>query len=176
MKQYKLINRTTQQEHICSKIEIDGFDYYVSDEEIINQNYVNKYILDTDGKIVLLTNDHDVSNDDKEVIATNNPNIDLFQVIDEVEELAIIAYPKDLHAWGINQFDDFNEKDRNVWKEGFNKSQETQSFNKKDIFNVIEWMQTPAYLIGINDKGTIKTTKELFELWKEQQIKILYYE
>lgn len=35
MKQYKLINNKTKKEHVCSKITIDGFDYYVSDEKPI---------------------------------------------------------------------------------------------------------------------------------------------
>ena len=33
MKKYKLINTTTKEEHLCDKVTIDGFDYYVSDEK-----------------------------------------------------------------------------------------------------------------------------------------------
>lgn len=29
---YKLINKTTSEEHLCDKVTIDGFDYYLSDE------------------------------------------------------------------------------------------------------------------------------------------------
>jgi len=28
---YKLINAQTKEEHLCDKVTIDGFDYYVSD-------------------------------------------------------------------------------------------------------------------------------------------------
>lgn len=34
MKKYKLIDCVTKIETICDKVTIDGFDYYVSDEEI----------------------------------------------------------------------------------------------------------------------------------------------
>ena len=30
---YKLISKTTGEEHLCDKVTIDGFDYYVSDEK-----------------------------------------------------------------------------------------------------------------------------------------------
>ena len=36
---YKLINKLTGEEHICQKVTIDGFDYYVSDEKINSSNY-----------------------------------------------------------------------------------------------------------------------------------------
>jgi len=31
---YKLINLKTKKEHLCDKVTIDGFDYYVNGEEI----------------------------------------------------------------------------------------------------------------------------------------------
>jgi hypothetical protein len=31
---YKLINNKTKEEHLCEKVTIDGFDYYVSNEKI----------------------------------------------------------------------------------------------------------------------------------------------
>ena len=33
MREYKLINTKTNEEHLCEKVTIDGFDYYVSDDE-----------------------------------------------------------------------------------------------------------------------------------------------
>lgn len=36
MNKYKLINTTTNQETICDKVTIDGFDYYFSETEQIN--------------------------------------------------------------------------------------------------------------------------------------------
>ena len=32
MNKYKLINKQTGEEHLCDKVVIDGWDYYVSDE------------------------------------------------------------------------------------------------------------------------------------------------
>jgi len=31
---YKLINKQTGEEHLCNKVTIDGFNYYVSDEKV----------------------------------------------------------------------------------------------------------------------------------------------
>jgi len=31
---YRLINKQTGEEHLCDKVTIDGFDYYVSDDKI----------------------------------------------------------------------------------------------------------------------------------------------
>ena len=167
MKKYKLIHKTTQEEHICSKVVIDGFDYYVNDDDVNRDCY---YLDELNQLGRAFKNNAGFYKNCKKVIATNNPNIDLPQVIDKVEELATLAYPKDLHAWGINQFDDFNEKDRNVWKEGYKQSQETHPFSEDDIFSFGKFVYDYDYRIY----GT-KSNEELLELWKEQQIKTIYY-
>ena len=35
---YKLISKTTDEEHLCDKVTIDGFDYYVNDEKYFDDN------------------------------------------------------------------------------------------------------------------------------------------
>lgn len=35
-----------------------------------------------------------------------------------LEEEAEKVYPKDLHYWAKDQFDDLSEPDRNIWKAG----------------------------------------------------------
>ena len=167
---YKLIHKTAQKEHICSKVVIDGFDYYVNNEKIPNKNWFIDIKDNTLWQNEAITMSKVLFPECLLIITTNNPNIGLPQVIDKVEELATLAYPKDLHAWGINQFDDFNEKDRNVWKEGYKQSQETHPFSEDDIFSFGKFVYDYDYRIY----GT-KSNEELLELWKEQQTKIIYY-
>lgn len=76
---YKLINITTKQETLCDKVIIDGFDYYVSDEEIKDDdwyywsvtNSIQKAVKDSLGRLPKSTDGS------KKVIATNNSNIDI---------------------------------------------------------------------------------------------------
>lgn len=89
MKQYKLKNKSTNEEVLCTKVVVDGFDYYVSDTPIkaltkltfddVPKNYVyNKSMGIRD-----LRYKHNEQKGDKNIIACNNPSIDIVQVIDE---------------------------------------------------------------------------------------------
>ena len=84
---YKLINTKTGEQHICDKVIIDGFDYYVSDTKIFELKPDDKYatIVENRRRIVFYTKH--IQSKDNVVIATNNPNIDIPKVIDKVEEL-----------------------------------------------------------------------------------------
>ena len=39
MKKFKLINNKTKEETVCSLVTIDGFEYYVDDNEIIQKDF-----------------------------------------------------------------------------------------------------------------------------------------
>ena len=117
MKKYKLINTTTKEEHLCDKVTIDGFDYYVSDEKYaVGENCIGE---DEGGlrihKCVILNNCLAIGC--KKVIATNNPNIDIPKVVNKVEKLAKEQWGN-VHRTGILGFID-----------GYNKSQETHPFS-----------------------------------------------
>ena len=71
MNKYKLINKTTGEEHICEKVVIDGWDYYVSDDKVQVGATIGLEQIDTLNDIDLLLQ--------KKVIATNNPSIDILK-------------------------------------------------------------------------------------------------
>lgn len=139
---YKLINKQTGEEHICQKVTIDGFDYYVSDVHAVSGDFalyaghITKKMMDTEW-----------TTGDKKVIVTNNPNIDISKVVDEVEELANQKALPHLRA---------------VFIEGYNKSQETHSFSEEDVIDFATF----------RNGGDVR---EEFKLWQEQQPKKVYY-
>ena len=86
---YKLINITTKKETLCDKVTVDGFDYYVNDDEFDSSK--NYFIDFQDDRNSLHQIGYDLDDDGwieqydvkffKKVIACNNPNIDVPQVV-----------------------------------------------------------------------------------------------
>lgn len=151
---YKLINRTTSEEHLCDKVTIDGFDYYVSDEK------------PKDGELCLTPIDNIQTFlegynfvDSKRVIAATNPNINVPKLIDEVEE--------------ITKDEGYSNSFRIGFKYGYNKSQETHPNSDEDMIEFKIWCDNNTSYNWTNLR--YKSTKELLQLWKEQQPKIIYY-
>lgn len=160
---YKLINNKTKEEHLCDKVTIDGFDYYVSDK----QPFLDCFICDVlDKRIWKVTNQHSLHAYFKQncenwgvIIVTNNPNIDIPKVVDEVEELA--------NDYAI--IDDKHEKYKckTDFKVGYNKSQETHPFSEEDMIEFAKFAK--SYRSSSN-------VSIAFKVWKEQQPKTVYYE
>lgn len=177
---YKLINQSTTENHLCDKITLDGFDYFVSNKLGVERN---DFYYDYHGNIhqwtIEFQKDNKLSNSiadtHPKVIATNNPNIDIPQVITELEELA-----------------NNHSVDDNVWSkesfiQGYNKSQETHPFSEQDLEDFYIWKDKNRWFNFENgkwsftfehgtsiDKATYekyyrKTTKELIQMWREQQ-------
>lgn len=85
---YKLVNIKTGQEIICDKIQIENFDYYLNDDKPFPYAYIKhknevikvKGIAEKSGEVF-----HDKGfnypYECRKVIATNNPNIDVPQVV-----------------------------------------------------------------------------------------------
>lgn len=170
-----------KEEHICSKVVIDGFDYYVSDS--IGKAGDKLYLLIDSllgkaGDIITVLstrNGHtDIikANGDKhwfacsteyqrewnwkKIIATNNPSIDIPKVVNEVKELALENFDLSLEDW-VN---------------GYNKSQETHPYNEEDMIEF--WIETHNIIMAQSGKSF--TPKELLQIWKEQRTKTIYYE
>lgn len=186
MQTYKLINNKTKEETICSLVTIDGFDYYVSGEKVKGGTFqslpiqpLNRfgsrnscYILDKkDNKIYFTNFDEQYCILDKHflVIATNNPNIDIPKVIDETEE-------------SFNIVDDikvrYSGEEADLWcsykigfGDGYNKAKETYQFTEEDM---IEFRHFANNYGEIGDFE--KSSEKLLELFKEQQIKTIFYE
>ena len=195
MKKYKLINTTTKEEHLCDKVTIDGFDYYVTNDEISENDY---YVVphNIEGKILsqnfvlgmadknFMVNYYINTMKDwrRKVIATNNQNIDITKVVDVIEGLAI-EYLNDNYGyvWDKEDIDNF--------KYAYNKSQEMFPFTEEDMIEFAEWCQKPCledlrqpnvvYISSGNFywyKHKKYTPKELLQLWKERNPKKVYYE
>ena len=77
MKHYKLINKQTSEEHLCNKVTIDEFDYYVSNTAIGFKYGISKL-----NQIVEILVGYDATLY-KGIICTNNPNIDIPKVVDD---------------------------------------------------------------------------------------------
>lgn len=167
---YKLINLKTNEEHLCEKITIGVFDYYVNDETIKQgdkwfdgTNIRNDYSL------------HVIDGFDRKVIATNNPNINIPQVVGEVEMIANTLFESHSKNIMSPQFEM-----RRMFIEGYNKSQETHSFSEEDMIEFGIWLNTYYVQHSVGCCENIKThtihkTKELIQIWKEQRIKTLYF-
>ena len=185
---YKLINNITKEEHLCDKVTVDDFDYYVSNEKCIKGDLCydkeglpghknNKYIVEC-----LRTDDNSYWNKHcKKIIATNNQNIDIPKVIDEIEVLAENIYPIP-NPYDI-KFHISNLMKREIFKAGYNKSQETHSFSEEDIILFAKYLSSQMNEDGlilnpkyIENKQLFVTEKELLEIWKNKKIKTLYYE
>jgi len=159
---YKLINNKTKEEHLCDKVTIDGFDYYISDR-IINEDELfimgNELIYNSS----LLTEEWCKSPQPKP-IATTNPNIDIPKVVDEVEIKVDEILNKELP--------NFTPYHRRSFFLGYNKSQETHPFSEEDMKNF------GKFCIENNvckEENRYYQYWELLQLWKEQKPKTLYY-
>lgn len=176
---YRLIDKTTGIETLCVKVTIEGFDYYVSDEKATEGFY--GYINFQGGNIKKVGKYF--ADDWKKVIATNNPNIDVPKVVDEVEELAHEYFAQERFNWeqenpnGLKSpqplVEQYNKTFTPLYKAGYNKSQETHPFSEEDMIDFAEFYFREEFNSTMQD---CKSSKEILRLWNEQQPKIVYYE
>lgn len=168
MQKYKLINKTTGEEHLCNKVTIGGFDYYVSDIDVILDGSSPFVYTKKDGiyKFEVIKAILDISDYPKIIIATNNPNIDCPQVVDEVEKIGSVAIQNS------KKFSNSSKTDYTIgFIHGYNKSQETHSFSEEDIKSFGKFCADYEYRIY----GS-KTQEQLLEIWKEQRVEVIYYD
>lgn len=176
-----LINKQTGEQTLCDKVTIDGFDYYASKVEVRLNDPI------TNGYAVWLWKDDCSLLGIKKVIATNNPDIDIPQVVDEVEKLA-----REFAAKPINPINPIGSitclLSQNGFEKGYNKSQETHPFSEEDLIEFNEWCETSAEanlfwrrnrieldMSGKHHEIIKQKRKELLQLWKEQKPKKVYY-
>lgn len=179
---YKLINTKTNEIHLCDKVTINGFDYYVSDEGVVNPcyfynkptNYLGKALKREDNFLVCenIEGFHLLS-EAKKVIATNNPNIGIPKVMDEIadgkeiRELAKLSFHQETQ---IEDFNSLNGKKHFLgFTKGYIKSQETYPFSEEDMIDF------GRHIVNLClNKIQFIVEGELLE-WKEQRPKIIYY-
>ena len=190
---YKLVNIKTGQEIICDKIQIENFEYYVSDEkpklkDVVITAVGNIHYINEDSKDFI---EH-VSKLGKKVIATNNQNIDIPKVVNEIEKLAFDYHEqvkRNYYSTGQKAQLPKSNKEFQAMGDGFidgyNKSQEMFPFTEEDMIEFAEWCQNQYFYSTVEKKwstefkiydGVLYTTKELLKIWKEQQPKTIYYE
>jgi hypothetical protein len=185
MQKYKLINTKTKEEHLCDKVTIDGFDYYIDYKQPIEAG--KWYISNQAPRLCVKVKDGQypyihLNKKGEEIadfhtwkgviICSNNPNIDIPKIIIVKNcQCNLTLYP------------DQKEMCKDFCN---NKLQETHPFSEEDMIEFAEWCRNSAvrefaYGIGETNNWELKseqkivTTKELLQLWKEQQPKIIYY-
>lgn len=165
---YLLINNKTKEEYFCDKITIEEFDYYISEK----CNDLGGWHIDKEFKILSNISRFNVVTEMREVIATNNPDIGVPQIVNEVNELSLDEEVRTF-AWANYYF-------KMGVKKGYDKSQETHPFNDKNIIEFLSFVENNYYFNSgcwINcATDEVTTRKELLQIWKEERIKIVYYE
>lgn len=160
--------------YLCEKFTIDGYDYYVSDEVIntgdwvLSKNSISPIFLDGGDLYPQML---DLKQWFK-IVATNNPNIDIPKVL-----------PINHCECNLTLYPDQKEICKDICD---NKYQETYIFTEQDIINFAEWAalnmsitprkRTWYRFADKTDELAAYTTKEILQIWKEQQSKIVYYE
>lgn len=168
MKKYKLINKQTGEEHICEKVTIDSFDYYVINTEIGCKygvsmlNELCKYGISMLNEVIEIKNDFD-STLFKGIVCTNNPNIDIKQVLNETGKFSIdvtINGEIDKEAKFIAE---------TCFMAGYNKHKENHPFSREDVCDIIAFIATTPKTRGMFNGDIVR-------LWEIQKPKTLYYE
>jgi hypothetical protein len=119
------------------------------------------------------------------VIATNNSFSNISQVIGEIPDEASIEHSNVVADFLYDSARHRDSAIKSLFKvaaqSGYSKAQETHPYSKEDMVEFAEWIRMQDYQtttknnwIGLNLK--YYTSEELFQLWKSQQIKTIYYE
>jgi hypothetical protein len=177
---YRLIDKTTGIGTLCDKFTIDGFDYYVSPS---NKDFkINEVSIYKKWKLGIVTNVNDDilefegefidESDLYKIVCSNNPNINIPKVVDEVERLAREFATKPVNSLNpIGTITCFLSQ--NGFEKGYNKSQETHPFSEENMIEFAEFYFREEFNSTMQN---CKSSKELLQLWKEQKPKIVYYE
>lgn len=166
---------------LCRIVTIDGFDYYVSDSPR-GSNYIiwlegtPKLTYATLITSTLYSGGH--AENWKRVIATNNPNIHIPKVVDEVERLAEHEFQEQKESYENSTemfpFDD-SELLATGFQIGYNKCKEIHPNSDKDTIEFANWLRQEDTEANA-EKYANFTDADMLQFWKEQQPKIVYYE
>ena len=190
MKKYKLINNLTKEETLCDLVTIDEFDYYVTKAVCVENDALYHPLLGIgiskmDGILCFHIPRNNATNtgsftsplmrnfpESLKVIATNNPNIDIPKIIDEFENLAEqdadkCEYYK--HPNSDNGYYDHVEG----FKAGYNKAKETYHFTVQDMLDFGKYCINNQLC---KEENRYYQYWELLQIFKEQQIKTIFYE
>ena len=167
---YIVKNITTGKEIICTKTPIDGFDYYSSFIADMLPDTKYKTIVENSRRIIEYT--RHIQSTDKSIICTNNPNIDLPQIIDEAVGLAE-------QIVGQRNIDDAVIIYTEAWFEiGYNESKSKRPFSESDMLDFLSFVENNYYYnsgcwCDCETDRSIQR-KDILKLFKEQQSKIIF--
>lgn len=166
---YKLINTEIKEEFICEKVEVDGFEYYISDEKVQGGTFKSlkdKFIVfvfdKKDNKIYEIDFRVNFCILDRHflVIATNNPSLDIPQIVEEMANNNTIKHG----------FAERVEIPKNAFKNGYNKAKEQYPYNKQDMIEFGKYCNRDAY-----SANRITTFEKLLKRFELSQPKIIYF-
>ena len=166
---YKLISKQTGEEYLCDKVTIDGFDYYIEDGSVVKPIDFSKFQYQKPNNLFKGEDGLKQHGEVYEVIATNNPDIDIPKIMDKNSTATVLAKQ---HSKELS-----NDDNAIIFGfiEGYNKSQETHPFTEEDMVEFAVWLKEDD--VRFEKWATNKiSSSNLLQLWKEQQRKILYYE
>ncbi len=169
---YKLINQKTGEEHLCEKVTVEKFDYYVGNAAINDIFAYNTKFKEVQ-KIHSVPQDVDFEiwgKIFKKVIATTNPNIDIPKVMDITLSKIItrIEYPIENTNYPIAEAVGFQK--------GYSKSQETHPFSEDDMIEFLKFYKSYILMLKAEKWENLEVTEEkLLEVWKNQRTTVLYY-
>lgn len=158
---HKLINTKTKEETLCEKVTIDGFDYYVNHDIKGHLGWNYNYCLQKLDNLPSNYVKHSTEwNCCRKVIATNNINIDIPKVVDEIDVIVNkLDTPENLDQFSFDE----------GFKAGYNKSQETHPFSEDDVrFMLFESFKA-------SQEGYEITSDEIIKICQEHRPKIVYY-
>lgn len=178
---YKLINTQTKEEHLCDKVTIDGFDYYYIDERPkMLEWFFDGLDLISSIPIYQRNNKQKSYEGCYKIICTNNPNIDIPKVVGDRLTIEVNNHFK--NYWKKEDGTEMKGAEisasmmtnmlceTSAFLAGYNKSQETDSFSEEDM------IQFAIFYQKHQGKSLEYWGKDLFKIWKEQQVKTVYYE
>lgn len=168
--QYKLINLETNQEFICEKVVVDGYEYYVYNnidrninDYYISQGFVSQNVFKWDkSQYKAYPNQKGV------IIATNNSSLDIPQIVDEFESIISSDHPQ-------------NYREKAGFIKGYNKAKEQYTNTKQDMIEFAEWIKQNATTDQhfkqnwmTIDKRNL-TTEQVLELFEQSRPKTIYF-
>lgn len=164
---YLLINQETKEETLCNKVVIEGYEYYTEDGSVVKPINFSKWQYQKPN-ILFKGMDNMQNGEVYEIIATNNPSIDIHKVIDEVEEIANCVYPIDA------KYKETYKTDYTVFnicfKEGYAKHEETNPYSVNDMIEFGKFCNNDAHSVN-----RIYSFTELFDIWEQQRTKTIYF-
>ncbi len=165
MDKFNLINKNTKEETICEKRSIGGVDYYVCDTYKVGELVLGKRRSSGQYECGLLSNreekyvvpssgDGFYTNHVKGIIATN----DIGCFCNNINDGLRIGFTIDKNH------------------------QEFNSYSEDNMFEFVKWVGDNNYYLKhqvndmwYDDEYYIGSTKDILEMWKRQQVKIIYY-